>query len=818
MTSMDDLVDEEVGNCSSQDFDNPFADILEGDNSNSNNTTNNNYACSLRDQVVAEEAQFLLDFDNLNTPKMQAPRSRTASEPMVNPLLTDIPLSTPTPTAMNNHSARSSKSLSRRRGGASSAAFSSSAPSVASISTASTTSSSIRANSQRPGRDNNFAGGTMLEEVDDSENDSNNRRVRRASLDSGMAAVRRWIRSRSSFRSSSLTSQQNDASKQGTAGSSRGNDMGRYSEVQTSSNREQLYGEDSMFVDTTNDFWEDPELSTPSPQTQQENVSPSWNAGRTAPPTIPEEQSQQRQSHEHDNYRSPRQRTMSEPDAAVRDFLFQRALTPHRGFRQLRYSSGEAASSSPRRSQQSLPQQPRQFWSRTSSGSESNRAVEVSTLSSVTPRNSQSSRLSSSAVEVLFSSSPDADSGDVSIGTPSGQDDQHGNLQSNNSMDNNSVIDSDPDPQREARARWRLINRRFQVVITVVALIFSLLLFAILVCWVVVTSAYVVSIDKPCDVPLKAYFWLATLQLILDVFRTDIMRCIFRWDANSNQRIPSRVITYNIAYLVYACLVLRMGIQSVFVKSDAECRTTAPELYKSSTIFVSLSIAAWSTIILGYLLPFCVVATLLTLNGYTPSTDSQREGGAIFPTTLGAPPGCVDQLRVVQIEDISSESARECCICMEVFSTSDTIVETECHHRYHKNCLTDWLRQARTCPVCRMDVVPTGTNSTEEQDSGREESNEPPEQFQSQPSSHGQQQENRARLGLVPVTRTFGRNTDIHHEVVSLFQIIRRSEMRNRQSSTSGTELRNRSGSIEIRNRSMSQHEGIEDGHNVRQY
>jgi hypothetical protein len=109
--------------------------------------------------------------------------------------------------------------------------------------------------------------------------------------------------------------------------------------------------------------------------------------------------------------------------------------------------------------------------------------------------------------------------------------------------------EADADPNRDARMRWIRINRRFQLIITIVALIFSLLLFAVLVCWVVLTSAYVVSIDKPCDVPLKPYYWLATLQLILDVFRTDIMRCIFRWDSNSNERIPARVIAYNIAYV-----------------------------------------------------------------------------------------------------------------------------------------------------------------------------------------------------------------------------------------------------------------------------
>ena len=164
------------------------------------------------------------------------------------------------------------------------------------------------------------------------------------------------------------------------------------------------------------------------------------------------------------------------------------------------------------------------------------------------------------------------------------------------------------------------INQRFQLVITVVALVFSMLLFAILICWVVLTSAFVLSLDKPCSVPLKPYFWLVTLQLILDVFRTDIMRFVFRWDARSNGRIPGRVIAYNISYLLFAMLVLRLGIRSVFTdKAATLCRLSAPDLFHASVAFVSLSIAAWTTIICGYLLPFCVVAALLTINGYKQS-------------------------------------------------------------------------------------------------------------------------------------------------------------------------------------------------------
>jgi hypothetical protein len=112
------------------------------------------------------------------------------------------------------------------------------------------------------------------------------------------------------------------------------------------------------------------------------------------------------------------------------------------------------------------------------------------------------------------------------------------------------------------------VRYRFLFLMTMVALLFSLLLFALLLCWVVFTSAYVVSIDKTCDLPLKTYYWLATIQLVLDVFRTDIMKYVFHWDpitntdlnnntsgqspsssSRNNATIPTRVAMYNIAYV-----------------------------------------------------------------------------------------------------------------------------------------------------------------------------------------------------------------------------------------------------------------------------
>ena len=89
---------------------------------------------------------------------------------------------------------------------------------------------------------------------------------------------------------------------------------------------------------------------------------------------------------------------------------------------------------------------------------------------------------------------------------------------------------------------------------------------------------------------------------------------------------------------------------------------------------------AWATIILGYLVPFCFVAVLLTRNGYFPNADITSPGGGIvrggarvgagiggmvtFPNTYSnpAPPGCVERLRVVLLDEFPDSYPKECCV------------------------------------------------------------------------------------------------------------------------------------------------------------
>lgn len=46
----------------------------------------------------------------------------------------------------------------------------------------------------------------------------------------------------------------------------------------------------------------------------------------------------------------------------------------------------------------------------------------------------------------------------------------------------------------------------------------------------------------------------------------------------------------------------------------------------------------------------------------------------------------------------------ECCCCMDEFGPQKTIVRTPCAHYYHYDCLKEWLKMAKTCPLCRKDL------------------------------------------------------------------------------------------------------------------
>lgn len=208
-------------------------------------------------------------------------------------------------------------------------------------------------------------------------------------------------------------------------------------------------------------------------------------------------------------------------------------------------------------------------------------------------------------------------------------------------------------------------------------------------------------------------------------------------------------------------LVLRIGINSTFLDQGSSCPLTSKRLFITTRVFVSISLSAWLFILMGYLIPFCVVAILLTINGYSPAAELNPNAPnfGVFPishSSCAAPSNCIDRMKHVNLDDFPRHYPTECCICLTDFTPQESIVATECEHVFHKRCCRDWLRQARTCPVCRLDIPNSLPNSSDISEGSNNSRSRPNSWFSRGPF----------------------RNQELSHDLQNLVNMIRESNRR----------------------------------------
>ena len=49
------------------------------------------------------------------------------------------------------------------------------------------------------------------------------------------------------------------------------------------------------------------------------------------------------------------------------------------------------------------------------------------------------------------------------------------------------------------------------------------------------------------------------------------------------------------------------------------------------------------------------------------------------------------------------EENKKCLICLAEFENGEELRFLECCHRFHKNCIDQWLKSSTTCPICKKD-------------------------------------------------------------------------------------------------------------------
>ncbi|EOA25426.1 hypothetical protein CARUB_v10018758mg [Capsella rubella] len=84
----------------------------------------------------------------------------------------------------------------------------------------------------------------------------------------------------------------------------------------------------------------------------------------------------------------------------------------------------------------------------------------------------------------------------------------------------------------------------------------------------------------------------------------------------------------------------------------------------------------------------------------------------IFGLVLGNSSTCMPQLNAAEelpVVEFTAEEMMErglvvCAICREELAANERLSELPCRHYYHKDCISSWLSNRNTCPLCRHNV------------------------------------------------------------------------------------------------------------------
>ena len=50
-------------------------------------------------------------------------------------------------------------------------------------------------------------------------------------------------------------------------------------------------------------------------------------------------------------------------------------------------------------------------------------------------------------------------------------------------------------------------------------------------------------------------------------------------------------------------------------------------------------------------------------------------------------------------------SPRVCSICLEDFTENTPLIQLNCNHMYHPDCINSWLQRQSSCPLCRCEFI-----------------------------------------------------------------------------------------------------------------
>jgi hypothetical protein len=176
-----------------------------------------------------------------------------------------------------------------------------------------------------------------------------------------------------------------------------------------------------------------------------------------------------------------------------------------------------------------------------------------------------------------------------------------------------------------------------------------------------------------CDAPLSLWLFLALVSFAV--------RTLLGGEANPFM---------GIFWLVWDIGLFIMGM--IWINSSTTCMNTNGELYWFVHGFLVFLIVR-NVIIMA--VTFIALAVLVygVSNGW-------------FEGINAANPAVIENMQVANPAEFLKVpgAPTECSICCNAFDDSEEIKMTPCKHYFHTECLGKWLKNAKSCPLCRLDL------------------------------------------------------------------------------------------------------------------
>ncbi|KAF3945898.1 hypothetical protein CMV_027774 [Castanea mollissima] len=91
----------------------------------------------------------------------------------------------------------------------------------------------------------------------------------------------------------------------------------------------------------------------------------------------------------------------------------------------------------------------------------------------------------------------------------------------------------------------------------------------------------------------------------------------------------------------------------------------------------------------------------------TEETLSECLKRSIYESTapMDAAVGCIGENDVGKKEDV------KCSICQEEYVVGDELGRLQCEHKFHVDCIEQWLGLKNCCPICKASAAPSPSPS-----------------------------------------------------------------------------------------------------------